>query len=1668
MVGVGVVLVYLWMQPPDPFRLVLVGANYDTNLALEPNVLGRKGLQNLAAWADKDKGKIGTKQQMKLDGTGDPVADGLKSSDVFGRTSKTVVVFLSGDGGADATGAFLWRDGANPKDRGAVYTMHQVLQDLAGLPEDAQKLLILDASHNGARWPMGQLHNDFVRSLKTVDIPAVKVKGLVVLCSCDVDQQSYGSEEYGQTIFAHYVLEGLKGAADQEQPGEDMSGLSLPRNRISALSLARYVQCKVKRWVRHNRASDQDPQLIDDANIAKDLELGGAGDYKGEDPPPAANAKWSAQEELVKAWKDHDDLAGDPTPPYANTPLQWREYEATLLRYEQLLRDGESVDADAPKALNDRLDKLSKQIRNARQGEGQSLANTLAAPAVFGRPVTTDMTKSFDRLWEDHQDDKIAGLLDNPAQAADRTTKQVLRLGLIGLVLAKAEAATSPDDYKRACGVLTTLTGIDPGVPLPAEANFAVMAQKMAQRITDHAKANDLPDSTAPPVDLLRRALTVRRAAETAALGMDSEPKPPARSEMLLPWLLKSIGDADAKRRVGEDQIFSAAAVERKSGSDALDSAGNAYEAARKVPATVRRALMVRDQALAELPYYTEWRGWEAGDQTDLTDLWAKVYHLCDLLDRPDAPDWQSDQAAIAASDVKKGLDQLHKEFTVACKDPFPVRATPLRQLNALLSTPLMTWDVRKPLLERERAISAKLNEQTKDADPAADEVTPSQARKLALQQARLAAAALREDRDVGDKVNTKEKEVGDKAWQGDVNQIGDMVATGMMERASHAHDDADSGRTAPLTDKNAMDGLRGAALKARFLDAAEKTAWLGDLDPVDEDRRLRLHDLLLWQAERSRLDFWVSDADPAHKPYYQSAGHLYTADAARLVTEGLDANAVKVRTKAVEDQNNLLDAAAQVQWRNDDARRLTDKGKLPVTDELLFDLNYTLVGDAGAPDGNPVVWAAPEKKPDRAPLLKVKNPANAAQPHALAKAKDETTTTYTVAPHPDQNQKKRWATGVPDAATFQVGAVFRGRYLTAETKLDLYNRPEVVSYQPQQAASGYIAVQADEGVFNSIVGRNSAMTVVLDYSGSMTLDPADRTNNTVLPRGKRRLDRALNALQTCLEKLPAGVRLTVITFRAPYDNANVPHQDIQTRFGPKEWDPRKTQSLIEELRDLPPDGATPLVETVGRAADSLRKDDRKAKTLLVITDGGDDMFEDKTPVKEREKDMEKFLHDHFDRTDISLHVVGIEFQYLPPVEKEGADAFAEAIPEVDGTFTDERDMSKLADDLRQYFVQLHYWVEDHNTRDIVSTVKKENEPVRTIARVADAGLDISTYNDTSPDTLHELLRVDPGQEYWVSVENHHRKKIGKDPTHVEFVSQKVRVQPGEVLVLNLRDPMTSDGSLQLQRDVYTKSSRFRLLKNNLGQAPADPWELTVLGNKEDSRTGKGREITTALDRTDQRIGATIGLSPPQWTWFNVSRNGEPPAAGLRFYPRPYFQAPVWRLDMAEWSPNAAPVVEAWWKDELLVNDHAFKWTKGGPNHDDFMETATELNGKFVVFSRTEDQRVFVDGVEPEPNFPVQTAPGNWETKKCLVVRLTYPPGDPYFVLPPDVSGGCEHRFYTTANRYTGVFYGVDPKNLEWLRLYSVKELKDKSHHPKEPLPVAKTSAERPQPLAND
>jgi predicted MPP superfamily phosphohydrolase len=95
------------------------------------------------------------------------------------------------------------------------------------------KVIILDACHAGAQ--IGKaftgMTKDFVRRVFE------EAEGLAILASCKERQVSWEWPEKGRSVFTHYLLDGLSGAADFDKKGF-----------VTVNDISRYVTDKVKRW----------------------------------------------------------------------------------------------------------------------------------------------------------------------------------------------------------------------------------------------------------------------------------------------------------------------------------------------------------------------------------------------------------------------------------------------------------------------------------------------------------------------------------------------------------------------------------------------------------------------------------------------------------------------------------------------------------------------------------------------------------------------------------------------------------------------------------------------------------------------------------------------------------------------------------------------------------------------------------------------------------------------------------------------------------------------------------------------------------------------------------------------------------------------------------------------------------------------------------------------------------------------------------------------------------------------------------------------------------------------------------------------------------------------------------------------------------------------------
>lgn len=1599
----GMIWVIYWLRPIREVRLVLLDAGgHEANLAVPHNAAGRQGLLGLESWA-RNEPKIEVKKT-EWTTQGDSLT---KAFD--GPRARTLILFVNAHGGVDTGNAYFFPQDVNLKDKNQLQRLDQLLDHLKQLPSGTKKLLILDATQITAHWQAGMVHNDFVRVLQA-DPRLKEIENLLIMTSTDEDQASWVSEEWRRSIFTHYLIEGLRGGADQTSQGGDGNG------RITALELYRYVHKNVKHWVRHNREALQEPRLLGSEQLAQDMELVAA-DSSYTPASAASVPMFTVPPELQNAWAECDQLRQTPPSPAAYTPHWWRQYLDTLLRYEQLVRADDKE--TAPRLLGE-LNDLKERITRAQRLERDSLQNSLAMPAALGWKLPAQLeqrlSKEFDRLWEERAEPeafkKMLAKLQDPA--ANKWQRQLLRIRLDGLLVSRAAQNPGPDlkDVARILPALDEAIGVR-----PAEAHYLIMLQR------------DLAEKP-PKAELLSKSLQLRQLAEEAALGLqvpgDAKAAPPAYCEQVYPWIRKKVEEADQKRRLGQDLLF---AADAKSGAEAerlLDEALELYKSAQKDALDLRKAMRLRDELYVELPYYTQWlvRSTTPDDPNEaaLLGLWEDLHELRRLLDDSDlkgATDKLVPRVMEKSEAVAKAMTTLRNAFRLRSEERNPVLQKRWHEIEDLLMVPFMAPATRTDLLQNSRQITHKLNVET---DRAAEQLGLTReknqelARMQAQRQARFALAVLGKDR--FDRPHTQPdfatvegwvRRPEEGQWWRTFDKVGEQVGKQWAEMGREAQQLTLAARQSDL--EQSASQLRTAARLARQLNGAMVVTWLKPelseerLDPVGDRQRLQLHDLFCWQAERTYLDHWSAE-DPK-KPFYRDAGLLYVREALALVnpdSPDVTREQKERRLRTVREMEKKLKTPAEVtaKWSSDEKRFQPGPGLYQVTDETGLRCIYDVEAPVGMPAGYPVVWAkkgeglvASAGDGDRRVLRKV-----GPEPGASVLVYDL----------------------VPEASTrdttkhiFQ--GVYRGQRFGVESTIDLFQRPDLVFFQPEMPRTARLAMQADPELMRRIGASYSAIAIVLDCSGSMkSRNPKD---------GPTRFEKALNALEQVMRTLPRGVKVSFRAF-AQEGDTNLESKLLRTS---KTWDPNQLFDFMQEVRALKPYGYTPLVRSIWKARKDFPDNFTGARTIVVLTDGADSEFKKDLELQQKGKTITEFMQNEFKESNTLINVVGFE---VSDEEKKDQQEFEQAIRKLGGQYYDVQDSKQLVKYLGKAMLDLHFWIEGES-----GSVAKGQLPQE--------GANISSFRENFR-WIHELV---PGT---------YRVRVRSDKAY----EQVIRVEAGDSLVVNLE---ASRDGLQFRRDQYASSHYLRNFARTVRMKKVKDWLLAVLQNE---RTRDGLQLMATLENDQGAIAPKDSLRQvkPGFTWFEVTTSGEKgvPAPHLRISPLRDYPAPAWSLDVKSWPAGVTPSLEVWWHDDVprspnrLLKDRDFK-------------TLADLTGKEVdveVFNQEESAKITVESVRQE-RIKAETQPGRIQNDvDCLVVRLRYPPGKPFFVRLPESldTVGFEHRFYSKAGRYTGVFWNVtqeQARDLKSLEFISVENVKRKASYHQEKLDLGPSTTRRPQ-----
>jgi hypothetical protein len=1491
---IGILIaVALWLIPVKPPTLILLGAGYQKNLGVPHNVHGWNGLKDLYEWAKSDTassywgGSLPDALHEPRELTRDSDWDQEMHQGRFKEA--TVVLFLALHGGADLSGPFLLPGDAEPPDSDKNrLRLERILDSLGKLDSKKNKVLILDATQVTANWPFGMLHNDFVRALKELDAKIKAIPNLVVISSSDIDQRSWtiDTRAYHHTIFAHYLIEGLKGAADKDH-----------NKNINALQLYDYVRERVATWVRDTRSAEQVPLLLPEGEEGKQragkIHLTQVPNSYQELPAPEPPADFA--NEIQDQWEKYQRLAGRVPSPMVYRPHLWRQYEALVLRHEQVLRAGDTTSAAQ---LRDMMTDLASKLQ-AADSTPDSLANSLVMPSVFGDSLSTaqaeELTRSLEALWNEPdgnvRDKKWNDLVKGRAAAARL-------IALRGAALVVNQVARAPTEANRKKGVEYLQLMYPAGSLRPIEAHYLAMLQR------------DLP-AKRPAESYLEMALKTRVNAEQAALA--AQPGTGAAhcySGKVFPWVKDLVLEADKQRRLGEDLLFATDEASWKRAEEQyLKKAFQLYEDAQALAGKVRQALATRDLVLAALPAYSQRLAARHGadaagqrqDLENLEKLWNTVHQLDQLLERPD-PQGARALESLSAN-VGADFKTLEEDFQKVCDrlGQSPNLPESWHEIEDALLVPRIDVETRRHLLDKSRDIAHELNAEFGKRGSAgkAPIRSPADARLTAERQGRMALAALGEHwlsevKDIqasivrdyvrnadpdgwAHRIRTAGSQIG-LAWQALPKRIVELVKNGQNAAANWKSSVGDSTEAERLCRQ--IDGGQAADL-IRALDAEDLP------NPVLEHERLALHQLLVALAQRTFDDHWFGEQQD---PYYQRAGKNFLSDAATAVKRNKGGAGGKPERRYLPEFETMTSLLLKPVRLN-----LTGTPHRFVTSETHYELQYRLTPDANLPAGYPVIAIelGGQLKLSTEDVLR----RQAREAQSIIGDKDQAVEIPLVyhleRTEPDDSSQRIYKT------KFLVRGYYRGQILGADSQVDLYFQPDIVATQLPVGEDTGLAVRAAKEIENKF--SKGAIAIVLDCSGSMwyPLDPESKKDrHNTAEYFKRRFNKAVDALEQVLNGMDEGVIVSLWIFSNTLDAKKFLEEGEVTKdkIGgisrlrkPEEWKKDQIDTLMTRVRALIPYGDTPLVEAIAEAKNLDSKDYPKGfdgfKSIVVLTDGMDSEFkkQPKLWARHNTKDISQWLEKEFENSGFQINLVMFNDNPAEAVQRVQARAnFKEVIEDKltpPGRFFDTGDATDLLNFLKEVLHPQRCKIYENGTKLVG----------------AREGLRVSGLTDNSDLTWSPRLRP-----YEHRIEVH--KRLQKD----------VVLDQGDLLLLNV----VPQGRIAVfERALYGKEPGVAKETRSQGD-----WLLAMLQDEREKKTDPAVQLVVTLENQSERYvrGDVLRQIRPSFVWFEVSGQLGDSRPIFHWRNLEQYPAPAWLLEMKDWPLEAggrpvAPVLSAYW-----------------------------------------------------------------------------------------------------------------------------------------------------------
>src|SRR5439155_748725 len=254
-------------------------------------------------------------------------------------------------------------------------------------------------------------------------------------------------------------------------------------------------------------------------------------------------------------------------------------------------------------------------------------------------------------------------------------------------------------------------------------------------------------------------------------------------------------------------------------------------------------------------------------------------------------------------------------------------------------------------------------------------------------------------------------------------------------------------------------------------------------------------------------------------------------------------------------------------------------------------------------------------------------------------------------------------------------------------------------------------------------------------------------------------------------------------------------------------------------------------------------------------------------------------------------------------------------------------------------------------------------------------------------------------------------------------IERQIRLGRGEHLLLNI---VPEGNGFVFERELFGDPGVKSKVKApwNIRSQKKNDWLLAFHQNRYTKKSELEAMVT--LEDLRNRIvprGGTIQQSKPRMVWFSLTSPGEKQAGWrrLEYGPLARYPAPAWGIRVVGWPQKGPVTATTWWSDQEPTIAGRLRRESG-----DFTNALAIPRTRVpcVVIEGEDQDTVVVESVQHQGREVESRAGEKKQKENCLVVRLSYPKGKPFFALVPNAIGH-EHRFFTDAGKYTGVFFGI-------------------------------------------